>query len=93
MTDKHLKMFHTINVNKNAFQSDAYRPLADRMPESASRGRCLLLGGVSGPAGSALGGWVSAPGGRGVSGLGGWASQHALRQTPLPPCEQNDRQV
>ena len=61
---------------------------------SASGGGCLLLGGVPGPGGSAsLGGclvWegvcsggICLPGGSAPGG-GGWVSQHALRQTPLP---------
>ena len=52
----------------------------------------LLPGGWSVLGGSAPGGG-SALGGLGVSGLGGVSaprgvSQHALRQTPLPPCGQ-----
>ena len=61
--------------NKNTFQKDAYRPLVDRMPESASREGGCLLRGVSAPGGCLLWGvstpglGVSAP--RGVSALGG----------------------
>ena len=53
---------------KNAFQLDAYRPLVDRMLESASRG------GVSAPGGVCSRG-VSAPGGVVCSG-GGYPSMY-----------------
>ena len=44
---------------------------------SAPRGGCLVMGG-------------SAPGGGGLGVPGrGWVSQHALRQTPLPPVDRH----
>ena len=59
-----------------------YRPLIDRMLASASQGGSLVPGGVC------LVWGVSAWSGRGLPGLGGWvsgpggcASQHRLRQT------------
>ena len=88
---------------------DAYRPLVDRMLESASRGGGLLRGGVwSG--GCLLGGRVSALGGGsawggcllwGGSGLGGGCllrggcvvASQHALRQIPPPCEQNDRQV
>ena len=58
-------------------------------------GGCLLWGVSARRRGSAPGGWgVSALGGVcswGVCSQWGVVSQHALRQTP--PCEQNDKQV
>ena len=65
--------------------------LVDRMPESASRGGVLSVGGCLLPGGSGpgrgvwYGGCVSAPGG-GVCGIPACTEAHT-------PCEQNDRQV
>ena len=56
MRKQYCRRQKTLIKNKNAFQQDAYRPLVNRMLQSASRG------GVPGPGGSALGG---------VPGLGG----------------------
>ena len=67
--------------NKNAFQEDAYRPLVDRMLESASRGGgvwsregvsglggglCLLGGGVCSWEGGVCSQWGSGPMGGGL---------------------------
>ena len=45
-------------------------------PRGVCSGGCLLLGGGLG-----------VPGPEGVCSQGGWVSQHALRQTPLPPVD------
>ena len=66
-------------TDKNAFQLDAYRPLVDRMLESASRG------------GGGCSRGVSAPGGVCSQGGGIPACTEA---DPLPPVNRmNDRQV
>ena len=64
--------------------------------EGGGEGGCGGVGGVPGPEGVCLPGvvclvWgdVCSRGG-GVPGPAGWVSQHALRQTPLPPCGQTD---
>ena len=61
--------------NKNAFQQDAYRPLIDRMLKCASRGVCLVPGGLPGPGGVCLvpGGSAWSQGGLPVPGPGGSA--------------------
>ena len=69
-------LFSHHNTDKNAFQWDAYRPLVDRMLESASRGGggvclvrggwwCLLGGGSAWSVGVCSGGW-------GVCGVCSW---------------------
>ena len=77
--------------NKNAYQYDAYRPLVDRMLESASRG--VSAPGVSVPEGLLPGGGVCLEGVcfRGVSAPGGSApGGSAPRGGCIPACTETD---